>query len=60
MPDRIELRPPTYVSRMDGRGRIVLRKAMREKLGMPQGGRVELYINEDGVLAIASAKARND
>ncbi|WP_446654458.1 hypothetical protein [Blastomonas sp.] len=49
-----------YVGKMDSRGRIVLRKHFRDRMGLTHGGRVSLYINQDGALAIAPAEREND
>jgi AbrB family looped-hinge helix DNA binding protein len=47
-----KVRPQPYDSKVDSRGRIVIRKAQREHIGLPNGGRIALYENEDGQLAI--------
>ena len=47
---------PGYWGAMDKRGRIILRKEMREKMGLLNGGPVNLYVNDSGALVIAPVK----
>jgi bifunctional DNA-binding transcriptional regulator/antitoxin component of YhaV-PrlF toxin-antitoxin module len=46
----------SYLSRIDKSGRIVLRKAMRDAMGMPDGGPVTFHTDESGALIISPAK----
>jgi bifunctional DNA-binding transcriptional regulator/antitoxin component of YhaV-PrlF toxin-antitoxin module len=48
--------PEPYYGIVDSRGRVVIRKAHREYMGLPNGGAVEWYINEDGQAALRAAK----
>jgi bifunctional DNA-binding transcriptional regulator/antitoxin component of YhaV-PrlF toxin-antitoxin module len=48
--------PEPYDGKVDSRARIVIRKAHREYMGLPNGGPVEWYINEDGQAALRAAK----
>jgi bifunctional DNA-binding transcriptional regulator/antitoxin component of YhaV-PrlF toxin-antitoxin module len=48
--------PEPYYGKVDSRGRIVIRKAHREFMGLPNGGKVEWYLHEDGQVALRAAK----
>jgi bifunctional DNA-binding transcriptional regulator/antitoxin component of YhaV-PrlF toxin-antitoxin module len=48
--------PEPYYGKVDSRGRIVISKAHRESMGLPNGGVVEWYINEDGQVTLRAAK----
>jgi bifunctional DNA-binding transcriptional regulator/antitoxin component of YhaV-PrlF toxin-antitoxin module len=45
-------KPVGYYSKVDSRGRIWVRKAMREHMGLPSGGQIVLKINEEGHLVL--------
>ncbi len=45
----------TYETRVDSRGRVVVRKTLREAMGLPAGGPVEWFMNEEGDLALRAA-----
>jgi bifunctional DNA-binding transcriptional regulator/antitoxin component of YhaV-PrlF toxin-antitoxin module len=47
--------PEFYESKLDTRGRIVVRKAFRDFLGLPDGGKIEWIINDDGQAIIKTA-----
>lgn len=51
-----QIQPEHYYGNLDSRGRIVIRKAHREFMGLPNGGKVEWYINDDGQAALRAAK----
>ena len=48
--------PEPYYGKVDSRGRIVIRKAHRKHMGLPNGGAVEWHINEDGQVTLRAAK----
>jgi bifunctional DNA-binding transcriptional regulator/antitoxin component of YhaV-PrlF toxin-antitoxin module len=48
--------PEPYYGKVDSRGRIVIRKAHREFMGLPDGGAVEWYLNKDGKVTLGAAK----
>jgi bifunctional DNA-binding transcriptional regulator/antitoxin component of YhaV-PrlF toxin-antitoxin module len=45
-------RPDCYYSKVDSRGRIWVRKAMREHMGLPSGGQIVMKINDEGHLVL--------
>ena len=47
-----ETAPAPYVTKMDKRGRLVIRKSHRAFMGLPAGGPIEWFINEDGHVAL--------
>ena len=50
----------SYLSRIDKRGRVILRKEIRQSMGMPNGGVVRFHSNESRGLIISPAKADHD
>ena len=49
-----------YFGVVDKQGRIVLRKSLRDLMGMPKGGPVNFRVDDTGSLIISNAKSNND
>jgi bifunctional DNA-binding transcriptional regulator/antitoxin component of YhaV-PrlF toxin-antitoxin module len=56
-----QISPEPYLTKVDSRGRLVIRKALRESMELPNGGAVKWSMNEDGQVALRAAeKDEND
>ena len=54
------VRPDAYYTKIDSRGRLWVNKAFRDYLGLPKGGQIDLFMNDDGHLAMRAAKIESE
>jgi bifunctional DNA-binding transcriptional regulator/antitoxin component of YhaV-PrlF toxin-antitoxin module len=49
-----------YITRVDSRGRLILRKAIREAMGLPNGGLIRHTVRDDGSLVYVAHRPDAD